>query len=180
MDMKATYLAAYEKFGGVIKPSQEEVTDYCRSINIEPFDAGEYADFVYQKHSDERMARLLAEIITALSGIRFVGLYMNDDELKAAREANSDVVEKIARLIEDHDVPMRLVANVRREIGAFIEGIINMAVTTIDVKTSEAMEHICKKELASEDVTTGQLAKYIVRVFEDAEKAKKEKVEKEQ
>ncbi len=78
------------------------VVDFCKRNKIAVTDAGSVEDFIYAVDYDKRMTTLLPLILEELSKLEYAGEYVSDQERKRISDANDDISEHIAQLLEDN------------------------------------------------------------------------------
>lgn len=158
---------AYAKFGDS-QVTVDEMATFASAENVDAPDLGDYDDYAFQVKCDAIFEVLQPKLALALSEIKYVSTNKDEKELKALRDHNSDVVIKIAKLIEEHDLPVSMVDNVASECGQLFSGLLRSAVVVVDSRCQEAVQNIACEKLGVRRLSVGVISEHITEVFEAA------------
>jgi hypothetical protein len=154
------------------KATQDEITKALADAGLEgSIDPGEYADFLYAAAHDAKMSVLMPDVMAVLAAIRYVPEAGTPDEADEARRANDAIMQNVRQTIEDAEIPMQLVDNVKSYAMNAVS-LIEAATRVINRKASECLNHAMCAKAGTEELHTGHFRDYAQEIFKRAQEGK--------
>lgn len=140
--------------------NQNLLKSFCERNKYEVITPGQLEEYIGQQEHDERVNSALPFIFAELAKYQHIPEFVSDERRKSIVAANEDIEWKVAKIIEDTNLPYgREIDVVFGNLARAMHGIFNNAGTRMNNMCASALSAIAKEKFGAV-ITVKQLATY--------------------
>jgi hypothetical protein len=110
-----------------LKPTNDLLLEFCNKNGYTPIGVDLYEDYLYSYEFDRRMEAIYPDIIALLGTLKWVPECASENERSRIVDANANIAEEMAFLLEKHGILYKEVADVTSKLSTLVRGMLESA-----------------------------------------------------